>query len=61
MYQKLHVCEQIYISETEGGIALRWEEYENIYQDSEPAKWQKNLSKLVKASEIVLIKSKKLL
>lgn len=38
MYQKLHVCGQIYISETEGGIALRWEEYENIYQDSEPAK-----------------------
>lgn len=38
MYQKLRICEQIYISETEGGIALRWEEYENIYQDSEPAK-----------------------
>ena len=38
MYQKLRVYEQIYISETEGGVALQWGEYENIYQDSEPAK-----------------------
>ena len=51
MYHKLRVCEQINISETEGGIALRWEEYENIYQDSEPESGKKiyrSLSKLLK-------------
>ena len=39
------VCEQIYIGESRRNVELRWEEQENTFKDSEPAKHLKeNLS-----------------
>ena len=45
MYERLCVCEQTYIVKTGRNVELRWEEHENISNDSEPTKHLKeNLS-----------------
>ena len=44
-YTKEYVCEQTHIGKTRRNAELRWEEHENTFKDSEPAKHLKeNLS-----------------
>ena len=38
IYEGVCVCEQIYIGEMRHNVELQWEEHENTFKDSEPAK-----------------------